>query len=268
MDALIDFFERQEGFEVEMDSKSVRFIYTHPRLGYSCVFYILPKSVVPNIQRVSAKYLDINFHLEVPILSPSYFMKTVIQQVKHLCDSFNLFVLSEMFNDALEFNADSIFRVFAMVKKAWLDKYPEQREKYFFFREDKLTALLRYSDEIDALQNYYDDLDTLVPKYYFIKDENNTPYTAVEWQENTMIVFPPYLDYVLFHQHDGLLKVIDYKEFLAKNEKLLIDVPGFLQGTKVMTKKVFKKLSKSARKDKFSPIQKQFSKYHLHMLMD
>jgi len=268
VEALINFFEKQAGFEVEIDQKSVRFIYTHPSLGYSAIFYLLPKSVVPNIQRVSPQYLDINFHLEVPILSPSYFMKAMIQIVKHLCDDFKLFVLSEMFNDALEFNENSIFKVFLMVKKAWIEKYPDQKEKYYFIREDKMNAILRYTDELEALQEYYEDLNTVVPKYYFIKDEQQNPYTAIEWEELTITVFPPYLDYILFHQKDGILKVIDYKEFLAKHERILLDVPGFLPGTKVMTKKTLKKLSKSARKDKFNPVSKQFSKYHLHQLMD
>ena len=27
------------------------------------------------------------------------------------------------------------------------------------------------TDELEALQEYYEDLNTVVPKYYFIKDE-------------------------------------------------------------------------------------------------
>ncbi|VEU82382.1 hypothetical protein [Acholeplasma hippikon] len=268
MEQVIEHFESEEGFEVEMDDKAVRFLYSHPRLGYVCAFYITRKSQVPNIQRVSPKYLEVNFHLELPILSPNYFVKHVIQLVKKVCDKFDLFVLSEMFNDVLEFNADRIFRVYQMVKKAYLEKYPEEQDKYYFFREEKLNSVLRYMDEMVSLQAYYDDLDTIVPKYHFIKDEEDNPYLAVEWKENSLTVFPPYVDYLLYRQADDMVKVIDYNEFLKKTEKLLLDVPGFLQGTKVVSKKANKKLNKIARKGKFTPVAKSFSRYHLHQVLD
>lgn len=268
MEEVIEFFEQEPGFDVEMDEKSVRFLYTHPTLGFPCGFYITPKSMVPNIQRVSPKYLEVNFHLQLPILSPNYFAKSIIGLVKKICDRFNLFVFSEMFSDVLEFNAERILRVFQMIKKAYLEKYPENETKYYFFREEKLSGILKYMDENSALQKYYDDLDVVVPKYYFIKDEENNPYLAIEWKEGALTVFPPHLDYLLFHQTDGMLKVIDYAEFSKKNSKLLLDVPGFLQGTKVVSKKYGKKLSKSARKGKWSPVAKSFAKYHLHALLD
>jgi len=265
---VIEFFDNEPGFEVEMDERSVRIYYTHPTLGYPCAFYLTPKSQVPNIQRISPKYLEVNFHLELPILSPTYFVKSVIQIVKKICDKFNLYVLSEMFSDVLEFNQERILKVFQMVKKAFLEKYPQNEEKYFFVKEDKLSGALRYIDEIKVLQDYYDDLETIVPKYHLIKDENNKPYFACEWKEMTLTVIPPYTDLLLFHQADGVLKVIDYQEFLEKNKKLLLDVPGFLQGTKVIPKKQVKKLSKSAKKDKWIPVSHSFAKYHLHELLD
>lgn len=268
MEEVINFFDTTPGFEVEMDEKSVRFLYTHPTLGYPCAFFITPRSQVPNIQRVSPKYLDVNFHLQLPILSPNYFVKQIINLVKKICDHFNFYVLSEMFNDVLEFNAERILRVFQMVKKAYLEKYPENEDKFYFLKEEKLSGILRYTDEKDALQTYYDDLNTIVPKYYFLKDENNNPYLATEWKEHTMTVFPPFIDYILFHQTDGVLKVIDFSEFKLKLDKHLLDVPGFLQGTKVISKKTTKLLNKQARKYKWSPVSKSFSKLHLHGFMD
>lgn len=265
---VIDFFDNEPGFEVEMDEKSVRFLYTHPTLGFPCAFYLTPKSQVPNIQRISPKYLEVNFHLELPILSPTYFVKSVIQLVKKICDKFNFYVLSEMFSDVLEFNQERILKVFQMVKKAYLEKYPEYEEKYFWVKEEKLSHILRYTDEIKVLQDYYNDLDTIVPKYYFIKDEEDKAYFAIEWKEMTQTVIPPHTDYILFHQTDGVLKVIDYQEYLTKNQKYLLDVPGFLQGTKVVPKKYLKKLSKSAKKGKWIPVAKSFAKYHLHELLD
>lgn len=265
---VIDFFETIEGMEVEMDEKSVRFLYTHPRLGYSCVFFITPKSQVPNIQRLSPQYLEVNFHLRLPILSPNYFVKHVIQLIKKVCDRFNFFVLSEMFEDVLSYNAERIFKVFEMVKRAYIEKYPNEANNYVFIKDEKLSGILRYIDEKDALQRYYDDLDTLLPKYYFIKDEQEQSYIATEWKEHDTIVFPPFLDYVLFHQTDGVIKVISYDEFVEKFNKQLLDVPGFLQDTKVIPKKHSKSINKKTKKMKWTPITKSFTKQGLNIFMD
>jgi len=265
---VVDFFDSIEGFEVEMDEKSVRCNYTHPQLGYSCGFYMTPKSQVPNIQRISPQYLEVNFHLRLPILSPTYFVKHVIQLIKKICDRFNFFVLSEMFEDVLAFNAERIFKVFEMVKRAYIEKYPDERNKYVFIREEKLSGILRYIDEKNALQAYYDDLDTILPKYYFIKDEDDISYIATEWKEHETIVFPPYLDYILFHQNEGIIKVIAYDEFVEKFKKQLLDVPGFLQDTKVIPKKHSKAINKKTKKTKWQPVTKSFTKQSLNIFMD
>lgn len=265
---VVDFFDSIEGFEVEMDEKSVRCMYTHPQLGYSCGFYMTPKSQVPNIQRISPQFLEVNFHLKLPILSPTYFVKHVIQLIKKICDRFNFFVLSEMFEDVLAFNAERIFKVFEMVKRAYIEKYPDERNKYVFIREEKLSGILRYIDEKKALQAYYDDLDTILPKYYFIKDEADVNYIATEWKEHETIVFPPYLDYILFHQNEGIIKVIAYDEFVDKFKKQLLDVPGFLQDTKVIPKKYSKAINKKTKKTKWQPVTKSFTKQSLNIFMD
>lgn len=155
-----------------------------------------------------------------------------------------------------------------MVKRAYIEKYPNEANNYVFIKDEKLSGILRYIDEKDALQSYYDDLDTLLPKYYFIKDEQEQSYIATEWKEHDTIVFPPFLDYVLFHQTDGVIKVISYGEFVEKFNKQLLDVPGFLQDTKVIPKKHSKSINKKTKKMKWTPITKSFTKQSLNIFMD
>ena len=81
-------------------------------------------------------------------------------------------------------------------------------------------------------------------------------------------MFPPYLDYVLFHQTDGVIKVISYVEFVEKFKKQLLDVPGFLQDTKVIPKKHSKSINKKTKKMKWTPITKSFTKQSLNIFMD
>ncbi len=77
-----NFFDDIEGIKTEMDEQSVRFLYTHPRLGHQAKFLITPKSQVPDIYRLSPRYLDLNFHLEMPLLTPNYVADKLFDIVK------------------------------------------------------------------------------------------------------------------------------------------------------------------------------------------
>lgn len=266
IDALIGFFDQYESITVEMDERSVRFKYLHPKLGYQAVFYITPKSQVPNIYALNPKYLEINFHFEIPILTPNYVVKQMIEIAKEVSERFNLFVYSEFFSDVLPFKSDTIFRAYSLVKNAYIEKYPHEAERFIYVSTEKLSAILRYLDEMIQLHNYYKDLNTYVPKYLLFKD-GRKPIFSVEWKEGELTVFPPYLDYVIYRVA-GKLKMVAYEDFLNQNQKYLMDVPGFLKGTSVLTKKFSKKVHGSMKKVKFNTIEQQFMHLNLHELMD
>ncbi len=84
LDTLIQFFDDIEGIKTEMDEQSVRFLYTHPRLGHQAKFLITPKSQVPDIYRLSPRFLDLNFHLEMPLLTPNYIANHLFEIVKKI----------------------------------------------------------------------------------------------------------------------------------------------------------------------------------------
>ena len=138
----------------------------------------------------------------------------------------------------------------------------------FVINENRLTNILKYLNEQKSLLEYYYELNTKVPGYLFIKDENNLPFLACNWNEGDLTVFPPSINYILFKRKDGLIKVISAKEFFEVNEKYLNDVPGFLQGTKVIPKKGYKRILRQTKKYKWEPISKTFSKYNLNQLID
>ncbi|MBU1140900.1 MAG: hypothetical protein KKG64_00090, partial [Firmicutes bacterium] len=106
LELLIAFFEEIEGIKVEMDEKSVRFNYLHPRLPFEARFLITPKSQVPDIYRLSPKFLDLNFHLEMPILTPDYVAKHLFDLVKKVSERFDFHIYNEMFEDVLPFKMD------------------------------------------------------------------------------------------------------------------------------------------------------------------
>lgn len=267
LEQLIAFFEAIEGIRTEMDEKSVRFNYTHPRLSYDALFIITPKSQVPDIYRLSPKFLDLNFHLEMPILTPDYVAKHYLDIVKKICDRFNFHIYNEMFEDVLPFKMDVVLKVFDMVKEAYIHKNPVLLSDYHLLSKDKLHAIFRYSDDILELQKYYQELETYVPKYHFLNTEKKKLVVGIEWKEHTLTVFPPYLDYV-FYRINNEIKIVSFDELLPLIEKYLTDVPGFIKGTRVMTKKTAGKVYKIMKKTKFMKVDHTYTKESMKKLLD
>jgi len=267
LELLIAFFEEIEGIKVEMDEKSVRFNYLHPRLQYEARFLITPKSQVPDIYRLSPKFLDLNFHLELPLLTPDYVAKYLFDMVKKICDRFDFHIYNEMFEDVLPFKMDVVAKVFNMLKEAYIEKNPVILSDYHILEKEKTNSIFRYLDDQVELQNYYKELETYVPKYHFLTTEKKELVIGIEWKEHTLTVFPPYLDY-LFYRIGNEIKVVAYEEALPLIEKYLMDVPGFIKDTKVLPKKVSGKVFKVMKKTKFSLINHTFAKENVKRLLD
>lgn len=267
LEQLIVFFENIEGFKVEMDEQSVRFIYVHPRLGYKALFMMSPKSQVPDIYRLNPKFLDLNFHLELPILTPNYVALQVFELAKKVSERFNFAIYNEMFENVLAFKMDTVFKVFTMLKDAYMEKNPIILNDYYYLSTDKLHLIYRYLDDYQELQKYYQELNTYVPRYHFLTTNNKKLALAIEWKEHTLTLFPIDLDYI-FYRVDQTIKVYDAKEVFELIDKYLIDVPGFIKGTKVMTKKTAKKVHKIIRKAKLKDMDDQFKRAELRFMID
>ena len=230
VESLIDFFERIEGIQVEIDQESVRMFYEHPRLGYKAKFIITPKSQVPDIYRLSPRYLDLNFHMEMPLITPYYVAKHIFEIAKRVTDTYGFHVYNEMFEDVLAFKMDVVMKVYEMLKEAYIKKNPVILSDYHRISKDKSQAIFRYMDDLLELQKYYQELDTYVPKYHMLTTETKDFVLGIEWKEHTLTVFPPYLDYV-FYRVGNEIKIISYDELFPLIEKYLQDVPGFIKGT-------------------------------------
>lgn len=263
--ATIAFFEVIEGAEIETDERSVRINYKHPRLGFEARFLIMPKSQVKDIYRLSPRYLDLNFQLEIPLLSPDYFVEQMLSIVKRLIQKFDLFVYHELFEDVLPFKTDLVMKIFNLVKGRYLELNPKFLQTYSLVSKNKLNAVLRYIDENFELQKHYKEANTYVPYYYFLVNSEDQLRIAFEWKFDTLTVIPPFIDFIFLNRGNDV-NIIKYEEFLEQTDKFLDDVPGFLKDTKVVPLKNLKKINKILKKNKFSKVLEALEKtdhYHL-----
>lgn len=267
IEELIAFFENLEDFTIEMDEDSVRFNYIHPRLGYTAQFLIMPKSQINDIHRLNPRYLAINVHLELPLLSPDYFAKHMFLIAKRLADRFNYFIYQSYFEDVLPFKTDLLLKIFNLVKDKYLELNPKIAENYHLVSKENLASILRYTDDNFELQKFYRDLETYVPYYYILLDNEKQVNLAIEWTDDTLTVIPPHLDYIFFNRGNDVI-IIKYSEVEEQIGKYLDDVPGFLRNTLVVPKKNKKRVLKVMRKHKFTKINDRFTKIDIKTLLD
>ncbi len=267
LEQLVSFFEQIEGFKIQMDDESVRFNYLHPKLHYEASFIITPKSKVPDIYRLSPKFLDLNFRLQVALLTPDFVAKQLFEIVKKICDTFGFHIYNEMFEDVLLYKQEVVVKVFHMLKEAYIKKNHVIMDKYHFVDKIKLHDVFRYLDDQYELQEYYKELQTYVPRYHFLTNDKKELVLGMEWKENTLTVFPPYIDYLFYRQGDQI-KVVSYREATPLLEKYLEDVPGFIKGARVVTKTNLKKVKRIMKKTKFLETNHTFAKTNLKQLMD
>ncbi|VEU80823.1 hypothetical protein [Haploplasma axanthum] len=267
VEALLAFFEVIEGMEIEMDERSVRINYKHPRLGYKACFLIMPKSQVKDIYRLNPRYLDLNFQLELPLTVPDYFADHVFHIVKRLVEKFDYFVYQDYFEDVLPFRLDLVMKIFNMVKERYLELHPKFLQENYLISKDKLNSVLRYMDDNFSLQKYYQEASTYVPFYLFLANADNRLRIGFEWKYDTLTVIPPYVDFIFLNRGNDV-SIIKYQEFYEQASKFLDDVPGFLKDSKVVSKKNLKKVNKILKKNKFTKVIEVLTKVDHFQLID
>jgi len=265
--ATISFFESIEGFEIESDNKSMRFMYKDPRLGFEAQFLIMPKSQVKDIYRLNPKFLDINFQLELSLLLPNYFVEKMIDIVKRLTERFDYFVYHETFENVLNFRRDLILKVYSLLKERHIELNPKLLNEYVLVETSKLSSILRYIEDNLDLQKFYQQSNTYVPHYHFLLNNENQLKLAFEWRYDSLTVLPPNIDYIFLNRGNDM-SIVKYDEFYDQAKRYLENVPGAIKNTKVFDQKHLRKINKILKGKRFSEVLDVFSNIELTKLID
>lgn len=267
IEAVIDFFEQQEGYVVTANEDTLRFDYEFAG-HYNKISYIfLPKSIVPNIQRINPKFIDLNFHVEMPILMSDYVFKQALEVIRKFCYKFETFVFSEMLQDVMPFKEDALISVFQIIKKTYIERNPALLLDFVILNRNESDVYYKYMDSLLELHHYFTDINVYVPHLLFLKNKKGEFKTAIEWKDRSNTVFPAKLDYVLYKVNETY-KVFQYRDIKKLLSKYLLDVPGFTVGTYYTNPKYYKKISKLINKAKLETVENTFTKVHLKHIID
>lgn len=267
IEKIFDFFDTIENISIESFDDFVEINYKVEELGINASFYFTKKSMVQDLTEINPKYLEIKFHLKLPILTNNYSAKIVFDLVRKLCDRFDFYVYNELFTDVMEYNFDTMMHAFNIMKSKYIEAFPKKLGNRIIVSSKQMNDILKYVDEKSDLEKYYRSDEILVPKYFFVKDKLDKLYTCIELKEFEKTVFPPRIDLIYYH-FNNQVKIINYNLIIDKIAKYLSEVPGFIPGTKVLTLKKNKKVHKIIRKTKVNLTNQEFQLVDLSELID
>jgi hypothetical protein len=262
---LIAFFESRDDFHVEMDEQSVRMIYEHPTLEQKALYTLTPKSTVPDIYRLSPRYLDVNFQFEVPILSPNMVVYEHFKWIEQLCRTFHFYVYHPLFEDVLPYREDILKEVYKLVKDAYRDKHPELMSQYVALDSTMMYAMLSYQGHIEAIQSHLGS-ENVTPGYMLKKTEREL-LVGIKVIEGQQVVLPPYLN-TIFLFHDTQVTIYHITPVMPQLLKLLQKVPGAIEGTMMLSKKTTPKFYKLLKKIKPLQLKEGLESISIKQLID
>ncbi|MDD2260486.1 MAG: hypothetical protein PHO87_05780 [Acholeplasmataceae bacterium] len=248
-------------------SSELRIAYRHPILKSSADFVVSRRSTVQDIYKLDPHFLDVNFRLEVPLLTPTYSSNIIFEITQKLCKEFNFSTYNALYEDVMPFRFEVVSRGFEIAKQNFKDKFSYQLDNYYSYPQIKLNECLKYVNEQYDLHRYYKEQNVYVPNYFVVVDEQNKVHFTMEWAENTRTLFPPHVDFIYYRS--GLeTSVLPYDEVMAKIEKYTTNVPGFIENTKVIEPKQTKKVNKALKKAKFTKVNSTLIRIDLNQVID
>ena len=106
VEALFEFFENYKNIKPYEKDNTIYFSFEDDNIKLYADFALTPKSIVSDIHRLDPKYLDINFHLEISPLLPTYKAEIIFEIIAELCEEFKIFIYNELFDNVLPFRKE------------------------------------------------------------------------------------------------------------------------------------------------------------------
>ncbi|MCR5113676.1 MAG: hypothetical protein K6A63_07050 [Acholeplasmatales bacterium] len=244
------------------------YIYYHQTLNFEAKFIINNKSVVPHLERLGAKYFDVNFYVTFNLLLSNYAAETILDIVQEICSKFDFKVYIESYGTEVRpFRRVDVIQQFNLWKKAFADKYPEQLLGFYKLDASALQSVYTYLLQRKRLELTYDQNKLQVSNYYFLHAvKSRSAFVAIKWNGDKPFILPPAVD-VLIYDDGRSERYLPMVEVLNKAGKYfsVLDNYGSLQ---ILESKYVSKFAKVLNKEKFAPSKAELLFVPLDKLLD
>jgi hypothetical protein len=266
IESVFSFFSHELGFVVDSNDQFAQFIFEHQTLHLKCLFMITPKTTVPDIYRLSPKYLDVNIHFEMPVITSHYMADKFFKFIEAFSKRFHLYIYHPLFEDVLSYHYDVLLQVFQLVKHASIKKDMSLLDTFEVVDATTLFHMYKYMDDVTELKHFYQGESVDVTTYdTSLCDDELLIGVHIHAHKSTVI--PPYVN-VLYYHYGEHVKMIDFNQVKASIEKLLIKVPGTIEGTKMITKKMLTKVNRLLKKAHEKQLSCEIHPILVRQLMD
>lgn len=267
IEKIIDFFSNNPNYRFYEEEDIFSIKYADEEFKFSYRFMITKKSRVTQIYRLSPKYGNLNFCLEMPVLIPRFLAQEVLGVAQKLCNNFQLAVYHETFDDISPFNITHLLVLFERVRSASIKQFGYQGKYTYDF--DKLSVVCKYQRSVANLQEFYKDQVEVNLVNPIVELNSTFANMSCLWNVGEAILFPPYIDYIYIMEAGSIPYIIKSEDFFRNFSKYIDKVEAHLPDLYIMKKKAAKKASKNLKKiKKFMFNIDQFKKIRLCDVVD
>lgn len=265
---LIAFFSAIPNITIDKQREDRKIHYKNTFLNFEADFIISNKSVVPNLDKLNPKYLDLNIRLEFSMLLQNYKLDILINIVEQMCKRFNFAVYNEIFEDVSPYRRGMLIKAFDVVKVAYKKTYEDEIALYNKLEQNTLNQVYTYLEQRKNLMDLYQSEHVYPLEYLFYGQKGmRQAFVSVKWDGLTPFVMPPCVDVLTIYENK-IAKIISYKEFETKVQKYLKPVESNMLGLVYVTPRDMKKVRKIIIKGKFSPLTSELNEINLDKILD
>lgn len=244
------------------------YIYYHQTLNFEAKFIVNNKSVVPHLERLGARFFDVNFYVTFNLLLSNYAAELILDIVQEICSKFDFKVYIESYGTEVRaFKRTDVIQQFNLWKRAFADKYPEQLAGWYKLDSIALQSVYTYLLQRKRLELTYDSNKISVSNYTFLHaTKSRSVFVAIKWDGEKPFILPPAVD-VLIYDNGKVEKYLPMIEVLNKAGKFfsVMDNFGSLQ---ILESKYVAKFAKLLNKEKFAPTKAELQFVQLEKILD
>ncbi len=245
---LLTYLEAQPFMTLFQDGAIKVARYHNTIIGMDADFVLGTKSIVPGIQMIDPRFLDLNVYVEFEVLNNSYKVSRIVDIVDVICKRFGFCVYNEFFEDVSPFKRSLLMNAFELVKGGYKKKYEEEFMNYSRLDKNSLYyiySFLEIKDQIENIEEYQ------ILDYVFLKEpESRKAYVAVDLDLSKPFIIPPCAQLVRLNNGEKNI-IISFQDLKKKIGKYLSMVDARIFDGLMVEEKQFKKVKKIILKTKF-----------------
>lgn len=267
VEALIEFLLEDENMEMVKEEDKVSIVYKNKLISLDFNLIFTRMSRVPDLSRINAKYLDLDFYVEIDAILPMFKLDMIIGYVEKICTRFNFLIYNVLFEEPTTFRRDIINQSYDIVRRNYKEKFPMEYSALNYIMKNKLEGYYKYIVDAKSINTYYNNQYAFLNLYFAKNLTFNQVNLVVELSLESATIIPPFVDIIAI-EVNGMKQYYDYRGFLDKTSKYIVDLPGFIGNTKKIDAKSIKKVKKIVNKMKLTPILDKMEKINEESLID